>query len=92
MPDFSEIPGKIHCSNCKALCKRFYYSHSTEKCRRTAESEQARKQKEKAKLHAKVAAVEDPSHPTAEAYAAMKDRHDEYEAFIKERHPEAFEA
>ena len=92
MPDFSEIPGKIHCSNCKALCKRFYYSHSTEKCRRTAESEQARKQKEKAKLHAKVAAVEDPSHPTAEAYAALSSAYEVMETYMKENHPEAFEA
>ena len=92
MPDFSEIPGKIHCSNCRALCKRFYYSHSTEKCRRTAESEQARKQKEKAKLHAKVAAVEDPSHPTAEAYAALSSAYEVMETYMKEHHPEAFEA
>ena len=92
MPDFSEIPGKIHCSNCRALCKRFYYSHSTEKCRRTAESEQARKQKEKAKLHAKVAAVEDPSHPTAEAYAALSSAYEVMETYMKENHPEAFEA
>ena len=91
-PDKSEIPGAVHCANCKTLTKKFFYTHSTEKCKRTAESEEARKQRENTKLHAKVATVEDPSLPNATDYASLKSAYDEMAAFMVEHHSEAFEA
>ena len=67
-PDKSQIPGKVHCANCLALTKQYFYSHPPDECNRTAESEKARKEKN-AKLHAKVAAVEDPTPSPASAPA-----------------------
>ena len=90
--DNSEIPGFVHCANCKTLTKKFFYSHPTEKCRRTAASEEARIQRKNAKLHAKIAAVEDPPPPTANDYESLKSAYDEMTAFMAEHHPEAFEA
>ena len=64
----------------------------TEKCRRTAASEETRIQRKNAKLHAKIAAVEDPPPPTANDYESLKSAYDEMTAFMAEHHPEAFEA
>ena len=59
-PDKSQIPGEVHCANCFALTKKYFYGHPPDECNRTAESEKARKEKN-AKLYAKVAAVEAPT-------------------------------
>ena len=85
-PDKSEIPGSIHCANCKLLSNKYYYSHSTERCKNTAERELARQQKDN--LHAKVAAIDDPSLPTATDYATLKTAYDGMVAFMSEHHPD----
>ena len=67
-PENSEILGAVHCANCFALTKKYFYSHPPDECNRTAESEKARKEKN-TKLYAKVAAVEAPTPSTASAPA-----------------------
>ena len=58
LPGYAEIPGATHCANCHKLCGGLYfYSHSTERCTKDAASVKAWKDKQEARLHAKVAAV-----------------------------------
>ena len=59
-PDHSAIPGLPHCTNRFKLTKGLYfYSHSTDRCKRTPDSARAHKKtSEPLKLQAKVAEVE----------------------------------
>lgn len=58
-PDHSAIPGRTHCTNCFKITKGLYfYTHPTNKCRRTHASDKARRDRitgEPPKLQAKVA-------------------------------------
>ena len=75
--DKSAIPGLTHCANCFKIMKgMYYYSHSTERCKRTAAGDWKDHKEKKAgvtpKLQAKVAeATADPAYPTLGACLAL---------------------